>query len=439
MALKIEFEWIDPAETRGPELRATWASLRISVDGQPITRVYDSRSRSVRENIFVPCYPLAEWLATHWWFLHYEVETPGNSSRAGLLNRHNLRSGREGFAIPSLSIWPVGETLQLEWHPTRPEHEAVEFISSGLAHVSLDEFDSEMTTFITAVIERLVEFDVTETLLQSEWEQIQNVGTEEREFCIAAASLGLDPYTLSEDEQESIISIAAVVPEEISLEFFRAAELRSLKAQAQELVDALADVHANQGELLPLRQVRNGVNDSWKGHTLPWLQGYAFAQDLRKYLGLNGQALRSLHDIAEAFDVPKDEVTKAVIEREFSETFTAVVASNSNGSPGFLINSGPRETYIHGRSFAFCRGLFEYLSEPRDDAVGLVTQSRSAQQKRNRAFAAEFLAPAAAIRSRLSGELVSGEEIDAVAFDFGVSSEVVRHQVENHRLARIVH
>ena len=52
-----------------PELRATWASLRIRAGKTAITRVFDGRSRTVREEIFVPIYPLAEWLATNWWFL----------------------------------------------------------------------------------------------------------------------------------------------------------------------------------------------------------------------------------------------------------------------------------------------------------------------------------------------------------------------------------
>lgn len=54
-----------------------------------------------------------------------------------------------------------------------------------------------------------------------------------------------------------------------------------------------------------------------------------------------------------------------------------------------------------------------------------------------RAFAAEFLAPAEALRQRLGGEQVSPDEVEDLACDFDVSGYVVRHQIENHNLAQI--
>ena len=42
------------------------------------------------------------------------------------------------------------------------------------------------------------------------------------------------------------------------------------------------------------------------------------------------------------------------------------------------------------------------------------------------------------LRESLSAQVVSEEEIDDLAQQLGVSSYVVRHQIENHDLARIV-
>src|SRR5438128_9433679 len=81
-SIDFEFEWIDPAEAKGAELRATWAQLRVLVDGRLVTRVIDSTSRSVRTNIFLPLYPMAEWLATNWWSLLHEVEGPRTTNTA---------------------------------------------------------------------------------------------------------------------------------------------------------------------------------------------------------------------------------------------------------------------------------------------------------------------------------------------------------------------
>ena len=58
--------------------------------------------------------------------------------------------------------------------------------------------------------------------------------------------------------------------------------------------------------------------------------------------------------------------------------------------------------------FSFCRGLFEYLTAPGTPST-LVTVARTDRQKRNRAFAAELLAPADWIRERIDVTQVSPE------------------------------
>ena len=41
------------------------------------------------------------------------------------------------------------------------------------------------------------------------------------------------------------------------------------------------------------------------------------------------------------------------------------------------------------------------------------------------------------LRSDLSGAMIGEDEIDDLAADYGVSAFVVRHQIENHRIARV--
>ena len=88
-----------------------------------------------------------------------------------------------------------------------------------------------------------------------------------------------------------------------------------------------------------------------------------------------------------------------------------------------------------GRRFHLCRALAEVWMSPGSDA--LLTRAYSESQQRNRAFAAEFLAPSSGLRSRVSGSVVDGEDIDGLAAEFGVSSQVVEHQIANHHIARI--
>ena len=67
--LNFEFDWVDSEGIRGAELSTTWASLKIAVGDSVVTRIEDKRAKTVRDFVYVPLYPLAEWLATNWWFL----------------------------------------------------------------------------------------------------------------------------------------------------------------------------------------------------------------------------------------------------------------------------------------------------------------------------------------------------------------------------------
>ena len=118
MAIQFETEWVDAAALDGPELSATWASLRIRVDDAVITRLVD-RADTVRSQVYVPLYPLAESLVTNWWFLLHEIENPAKSSDRGFQRRHALVSARDGYAFPNLQVMPAGGQMHLTWTQDR--------------------------------------------------------------------------------------------------------------------------------------------------------------------------------------------------------------------------------------------------------------------------------------------------------------------------------
>lgn len=424
--LTLDFEWIDPAGARGAELRATWASLQFSVDGSPITRLIDEVSRSVRSRLFLPLYPVAEWLATHWWFLFHEVETPGRSTSHQYEKRHNLRHGAEGFALPSLTIQPLGDQVRLIWKPVRLEAQNLEFTASGADQVSTEELRQTLGSFIGAVLRRLQEQGVQDTLLEKEWSSIQEADEEEREFCSAAAALGIDPYTVNEQKQQEIIEISESLPPSIWRDFFAVADFAALPQQARQVLDALESSRRNRSNLESLKALRMEMQGGAEQGSL-WEQGYHFAHRLRERLHLNGDKLSSFPALEKALGIEMKSATRIV---SLPSSLNALVAINSQESPVFAV---PKRRDAANR-FAFCRALFEYLTTPEGQPL-LVTTARSDRQKRNRAFAAEFLVPKDLLRKELSGHIVGDEEMDDLAADFGVSPSVIRHQIENHELA----
>ena len=86
--------------------------------------------------------------------------------------------------------------------------------------------------------------------------------------------------------------------------------------------------------------------------------------------------------------------------------------------------------------FLLCRALGEVFYS-RGDA--LLTKGATARQRLNRAFAAEFLAPSRSLAKRIVHPTVDGEQVDDLAEEFGVSTRVIQHQLENHQIAEFAH
>lgn len=432
--LKIDFEWIDPAGAEGPELRATWARLQILVDGEPITRLLDNVSKTLRESVFLPLYPLAEWIATHWWFLLNEIETPGRTTEQSYASRHDLHYASEGFAIPSALIKPLGSTVRIDWSPQGFPHQRIEFVGQGTGHISSDDFVSVVSDFLRSVTSRLTDLGITDTLLQEEWKGILDTESDEREFCEAAAALGLDPYSLSEESARTIVQIGEALPESLIDEFFYAADFPRLTEECESLLESLRLSRSNSANLERLKVLREETQSLVKIPGAPWEQGYQVARQLRRQLNLDGTVLRLFDDVSLALQVDTDELRKAINRQiGYSSAFDAVVDVNDAGSPGFVITH-KREDAL---KFSFCRVLFEFLFAKAPEPL-LVTKTRSERQKRNRAFASEFLLPAEVLRERINTEYVGEEAIDDLAAEFGVSAYVVAYQLQNHRIAKTV-
>ena len=152
-----------------------------------------------------------------------------------------------------------------------------------------------------------------------------------------------------------------------------------------------------------------------------------------RQLGIADRLIGDMHDFSACLRLDDQALQDVILSTNgTARFFDALVDVNEKGSPGFLIETRQEEA----KKFAFCRGLFEYLtSQPGTPA--LISATHSERQKRNRAFAAEFLVPAALLKERLRGYTLDEEEVDDLAKIFRVSSYVIHHQIENHHLAHL--
>lgn len=433
--LSFDFEWVDPQGARGDELRATWASLEIRVGDAVVTRMVDTHTKSLRERIFVPLYPMAEWFAVHWWRLLHEVEIPRHSPTSAYRNRHCLSSAGEGFALPPLMFEPLGENLRLSWEPRQRRHSPVEFVGEGSALLALEAVEEALRRLIGAVVDRLDDLDESQTPLHCEWQAILALDSEEKDFCRIAAAVGLDPFQMEKARETKIIEAVDRLPSEIRDEFFYCSDIERLDEEVDGIGRALKEAShaAEEGKLEGLVRLRHSLAPDVLPAATPWREGYRLARSLREKMGLDGQPLDTFEKLAKALDVESGALDRGIREVGNLSSVDGLVGYDGHESPGFVL----REARESSRRFTFCRELFEYLVTP-PQQPSIVTKSGTGRQKRNRAFAAELLLPSKALRCRVSGDRVSSEEIEEIADEFGVSSLVVSHQVENHCIARVI-
>jgi hypothetical protein len=419
----IDLEWEESPHARAPELSATWARLAIYADGVPITKVEDHRSRSVRNGIYVPLYPIAEWLATNWWFLWHEwrIDRPDT--------RHNLLAAKEGFALPDLSFLPTETSIQLLWRPKpASEFDRISFLMEGSRILPKEAVCREIRGFMEAVVQRLDEKGAGSTFLSQEWSSILEAerDPEQKKFCEQAARLGYDPFNPESSVAAYLEELDSLLPQTVIDDFCDAITLSHISSgvtAVRVFLDSLEECPPAKGRWGDLhRELRtsNGLP--------PWQYGYQQAQRLRSAVGIqgpiDGDIVGFLRETLDSFEIDPFDAPEGI---------EAITAPSSTQAPRFGIPE--RVVRPESRRFVLCRALSDFLSL---SGPALVTRTQTEHQQRNRAFAAEFLAPAASIRERLGTDRVWEDDLEDLSQEFGVSGLVIRHQIENHKLATII-
>lgn len=416
---QFQFEWEDSPRVRAPELDATWARLEIYARDEPITKVEAKRAQSVRTGVYVPLYPIAEWIVANWWFLWDEWRTDGRDSR------HSLLAAREGFVLPDLSFLPTETKMEVVWRAGASMTSAgVLFLSSGSSVLAKSLVREEFRRLVDAVIERLNVRQVQGSYLVQEWRAIQDAerDPEQRAFCERAARLGCYPFDVEDSVATQIEHIGVVLPEPVVEDFCDAIPLAQMVSGAEAVKAFIDSASAAASERGRWREFQNGLG--WQGTGIPWRDGYNEARALRSCLGLTGPIASDLNSFLNR-ELGSFEIRDFAVPSRID----AISAPTQTGAPLFGYRSRLRE---ENKRFILCRALSDHLASGQPS---LVTRSGTEHQQRNRAFAAEFLAPAESIRERIGGDRVGEEDIEELAQEFQVSDLVIRHQIQNHNLA----
>ena len=419
MSIRIAFDWVEASPSTDQLAQSTMAALTIEVDGRPVTSVLDRRSRSCRDHVIVPLVYVAEWLVGNWWRLLYEVEDE-RTPRLGFAEAHDMSYVGEGFLLPRLTISPTPDRVRLRWASYRPAHSEIEFTEQGEAIVDRPELQGAVQRVVEATLARLDGLGLAAEFLQRDWAAIQSTDSDERTFCRAAALLGVDPFAVPQPLADQIVDFWRCVEPAIREDALATANRDGLAPLADWLTDALECLSASAGgggwadmrATLPAPSAPQ-----------PFQRGFELAQAVRAELAPGSGRYEFPATGREAL---------ALVELEPpSSSVQGVVAANS---PACAMRvRGVRED---SRRFLRARALGDYLGR-REHTPAILTGLATDRQSQSRAFAAEFLVPEAALRQRLRHDQVHADEVDDLAAVFGVSSYVIRHQIQNHGLANI--
>ena len=439
--IQFRMEWQDAPGVADAVLARTWCRLVIEADGRLVTEAVHDPSKSLRGGVYGSAFPLCRWLVVNWWFLLNEAyRFPARYPSSELarepkdrewVQRHSLLAAQEEYALPDLTLFRDEQRVVARWMPDdgTSTHPALRFVGEGEAKIKVAEAERGVAEAIRTVMDRLDGIDVPEVVaLREDWAAIENATEQERLLCEWSARLGLDPYDgeeLTDAMEKTLRESVAALDAPLRDDFLDAAQPQTVPRDLDWLREAEA-LAADAGGGCNPEEVPRG-NGSTTAHGF----GYECATALRRKL-----LPASVHDPIDDLDGLLVRLGWAqrpswTLDVEAESSLEAALTRSKEGAPVAVVGNAGQDA----NRFRIARSAFLHHFAPSGSAHRrLVTEAHTWEQRASRAFAAEFLAPAAGLAKHL-GRKASPRQTDALAHRYGVSTEAIRRQIENHRLA----
>lgn len=413
------------------EVKRTNAFISMHFGKYCASRVEDVRSQSVWNAIYVSAYPLALWLASSWWRLHYEP-LPTVSPSVDWRMSHEMGAAGYGYIWPPLTLASDGEAIEVR-SQTREvaapaAHEPLTYLSRFATRVPIAAFQNEAARFISLVVARLDSVGLSDTDLHGLWREVVDEQARRREsrLRVLEAQLGFDPgegppaqlrqvAQLSEDAgaaAASEVAIACAGPE-LTLALAQVTALAKSEGIAGRLADSDKIVIDTDAEV---------------GVERPWERGHRTARIARNVWRLNPKEPISNKALSDLLSVRESVWDQQEAERRAAPLGLAI--RNNSGQGLQLLFRKPRQ---EARRFEAARFIGDFLLAPEGDHWLPATDCKTARQKAQRAFAAEFLVPICALQDFLKNDY-SESAIESAADHFNVSARAVESHLANHDL-----
>jgi hypothetical protein len=223
--LLFESDPIDQPAAADPVERLTWCALRIRVGQRFVSRIWDKSLQSERTHLYLPAFPVAQWLVENWWSLFNELcptdkvpTSVTSETQLKWIKRHCLRSADSALMLPAVYVFHDGQTLCAQWQPDIPgsmPNMPGEFITDGAEPLETNSTRESLTNFINDCLSRISQVrDSRVVQLAEQWKAIQGADVDEQQFCSLAGRMGTDPYDDGEMTEELVRFLEQASPED---------------------------------------------------------------------------------------------------------------------------------------------------------------------------------------------------------------------------------
>jgi hypothetical protein len=423
----FELDWL-LSGNNSPEIHQTMGMFGLRVDDVYLTRNEDTWSHTIRDKVLVSAYPIATWLASSWWRLLFEPLPPINTTPSvDWRMAHELAAANQGFIWPKVILASDTNAMQI-WSASTQfiKEQSVNYITNldRPMTVRLPNFEKAAEQFIETVLSRLQARGTINTELAPLWSEIQ----EERADPTASryrrceAELGFDPDECS----ESLVSMALDLDQIMGNNtFLELASAGSQNVSKKEHLDFISGLPKRAG----LTVKPNIPIDQSLSHQIsvaPWQLANQMALKLRRSLDLETQPITN-DSLCELIGLSK-------IEYEGYNPLARQSLSVAIPAKDNKLNLHPRKRHPIAKRFEFTRFIGDYLLYGDQGSSWLAsTDLRTARQKYQRAFAAEFLCPIDSLKDYLN-EDYSETALEDAADHFGVSQQTIELILANYGL-----
>ena len=425
MAERFTFncDWLN---RKGDELfdSAFAAGIKISLDGEPLTRVFSELENGRRDDMRVCAWQLAQWFAANWWRLRWEsdaIQTRRNEVDWGM--SHSMAAAGAGFIWPAIVFDSDGESIGITHVPDRnpPPYEPVRYLNEVHTSIPAAEFERAVDEFLSTVVARGAAIKgVDDRELGALWNEVleERRDPEASRYRKWEAIAGYDP----DEAPEALMAWIAEASERygVSASEEVAAQERHESAGAFEAIKNVSKKSGVTVSMPPTGAV--GMARS-RPEELPWQKAEQFARSARREWGF-GAAPVSEKQLAE------------LVGASGGELFGERVATSS--MPFFLRDGGRTGDRLFlpckrvtSRRFAVSRLIGDSFYAGDQDRLLPATKTQTARQKFQRAFAQAFLCPFDALQDKLGTKTPDDDDIADAAEYFQVSPLLVRNVLVN--------